>query len=245
MIRRPTAALFLAAASAAALGACTVGPDYQRPDVALTPAYHAAPPPEAAPAPRLDAWWRGFNDPELTTVVERAMAQNLDVAQAAARVRQSQAAARAAGAALLPQGAVQTSAAAGEQSLLNPIGEIGRHLPGFQRGYDLYDAGVGASWEIDLFGGLRRAQQAATADARASEAQAAAVRTAVAAEAADAYLQVRSFQARLAVARRQEADEQDLVALIEQRRAQGVAADRELRQVQADLDGVRAVIPPL
>jgi NodT family efflux transporter outer membrane factor (OMF) lipoprotein len=233
------------AASLLALAACTVGPDYRRPEVALTPAFHGQPPAEAAPAAPLDAWWRGFGDPALTTVVERAMAQNLDVAQAAARVRQSRAAARAAGAALAPQGSLQTSAAAGEVSLLSPFGELGSHLPGFERDYDLYDAGLGASWEIDLFGGLRRAREAANADARSSEAQAAAVRTAVAAEAADAYLQVRAYQARLAVARRQEASQQDLVALVQQRQAQGVAADRELSQARAELEGVRAVIPPL
>ena len=227
------------------LSACTLGPTYQRPALGQPARFHTdAPASTSAPA-RLDAWWDGFNDPELDRVVERAIAQNLDIEQARARILQSRAVAKAAGAALAPQANAVASAADQSQSLLSPIGEIGRHLPGFRRGVDVYDVGAAASWEIDLFGGLRRERDAARADARASEAQATAVRISVAADAADAYLQVRAYQARIEVARRQEATEQDLVALLERRSAQGVAADRELRLTRAELERVRASIPPL
>src|ERR1700761_7101224 len=85
--------------------ACAVGPDYQRPDLKLTASYMGAPASAASPAQPapIEAWWAGFNDPELTRVVERASAQNLDVAQAGARILQARAAARAAGAALAPR----------------------------------------------------------------------------------------------------------------------------------------------
>jgi NodT family efflux transporter outer membrane factor (OMF) lipoprotein len=245
MTARP-ALLALAFAAASLSANAAVGPNYHRPDIALTPGYHAATP--AAPGadtPPLDAWWDGFGDTELSRVVARAEAQNLDIEQARARLLQSRAAAKAAGAALAPQIDGTGSAAAIRQSLNGPIGTIGRHLPGFERDINDYTLGLGASWEIDVFGGLRRAHQAAKADAAAAAAQAIAIRTSVAAEAADAYLQVRGLQARIAVARRQETVEVDLVSLLQQRADQGVAADRELREGMAELEGVRASIPPL
>jgi NodT family efflux transporter outer membrane factor (OMF) lipoprotein len=235
----------LAAASALALSACAVGPNYQPPQAALTGGYHTPLPTEGAAKADLAAWWQGFGDPELSRIVERAAAQNLDVAQAAARVRQSRAALQAAGAALAPSLDAQGSAADGRQSLLSPIGEIGAHLPGFQRHYDDYQAGLSASWEIDLFGGLRRAREAARAEDAGARVQLAAVRTSIEAEAADAYLQARGYQARLAVARAQAKVEEDLLKLVNRRLEEGVSAEREGHQAQATLEAVRAAIPPL
>ncbi len=158
---------------------------------------------------------------------------------------QSRAVAKAAGAALLPRADLQGSVADVQLSLLSPFGEVGSEAPIFERDYDLYDVGAAASWEIDLFGGLRRARQAARADAQAERDDLAGVRVSVAAETADAYLQMRAYQARIAVARHQEDVEQRLVALLLMRRGEGVASDRELRQARAALDGVRAGLPPL
>jgi len=153
--------------------------------------------------------------------------------------------ARAAGAALLPQAGASGSVARVDQSLLSPIGEIGSHLPGFERDYDDYAVGASASWEIDLFGGLRREREAALAGARSAQATAQAVRISVAADAADAYLQVRAYQARLQVANRQLRTQEDLVSLVDQRARQGVSPDRDLNTAKAAMDGVRAAIPPL
>ena len=231
------------AAIALLASGCAVGPDYQRPDLKLTGAY-VTPAPVATSAP-IETWWDGFNDPMLVKVVERASAQNLDVQQAAAHILQARAVAAGAGAALLPQVDANGQAASVSQSLLSPIGQIGSHLPGFPRDLSDYQLGAAASWEIDLFGGLRRERDAARAEAQAAQADGAAVRVSVAADAADAYLQVRSFQARLDVARRQERTEQDLVALLTRRVGEGVSPERELHQAQATLLGVRATIPPL
>jgi len=239
--------LLISLLAATALAGCAVGPDYRKPDLALTPAFHTPTPaaePDARPA-RLDAWWTAFGDPELTRVVERAAAQNLDLEQARARLTQSRAAAKSAGAALLPVVDATGSAAKVDQSLDGPIGTIGRHLPGFERDIDDYTLGLGASWEIDLFGGLRRGREAARADADASAAQAQAVKVAIEADAADAYLQVRAYQARIAVAERQQRVEEDLVALLTRRLDQGVSAERELHLAEAALEGVRASVPPL
>ena len=242
---RRGAPLILAAALSP-LAACEVGPSYTRPDVTLTSTYVApnAAASSAVAAP-LDTWWDGFHDAELSRVVARAESQNLDIEQARDRVLQSRALVRAASAALLPQVNGSGSAAAVRQSLLGPIGSIGTHLPGFQRDIDDYTLGGAASWELDLFGGLRREHEAARADAEAAADEAVAIRTAVAGETADAYLQVRGLQARIAVAERQRAVEQDLVGLLEQRVGQGVSPDRESREARAELEGVNADIPPL
>lgn len=245
---KPSSVLRLALAAAAAPSvALAVGPDYRRPEIALTRAYHAAPAATApgASAAALDAWWTGFGDPALTRVVERALAQNLDIEQARQRVLQSRAVARAAGAALAPQVHAYGSATQVKQSLESPIGKIAGGLPGFARSYDDETLGVAASWELDLFGGLRREREAARADARDAARQTDAIRISVAAEAADAYLQVRGYQGRLAVARRQLQIQQDLVDLIGRRASEGVSPDRELREARASLEGVQATIPPL
>jgi NodT family efflux transporter outer membrane factor (OMF) lipoprotein len=92
---------------------------------------------------------------------------------------------------------------------------------------------------------LRRERQGAVADAKAARAQADAVKIAVEADAADAYLQVRAYQARLAVAHRQETVRQDLVALLNRRSGEGVSSERELHEAQAELEAVRAGVPPL
>jgi len=228
------------------LAGCMVGPNYEKPELGLRPGFVSAPTTNSSgPVVDLARWWTGFGDPELTKLVGRTLSENLDLAQARARVLQSRAAARAAGAALLPQASTDGSVADVQQSLQSPIGEIGRHLPGYKRNYDEYGLGAEASWEIDLFGGLRRGAQAARATALASANEAQALRTSVAAETADAYLQVRAYQGRIEVADRQARVEQDLVALLTKLANEGVAPDRELHQAEALLEAVRASIPPL
>src|SRR6202000_1591652 len=151
----------------------------------------------------IETWWTGFQDPALTRIVERALEQNLDLAAAIARVDQARAVAREAGAQLLPSGAATASVPPIRQSLNSPIGAIGRHLPGYDRNQTLYDADVGAQWEIDLFGGLHRGAEAARDEAEAAQAQQLGVRVSVAADAADAYFQARGDQARLGIAQTQ------------------------------------------
>lgn len=239
-IARPSIAV--AVALIASTSTAAVGSNYQQPNIPLTAAYLT---PSSPTAPSADRWWDAFNDPMLSKVVATALGQNLDLAAARARVLQSRAAAKAAGAALAPHAEAEGAAANEEQSLLSPIGEIGRHLPGYERQVDQDDLGLAASWEIDLFGGLRRAREGARAAAQASVADLGALRLTIAAETAEAYLQIRAYQARLRVARRQERVQEDLVALVRQRSGQGIASDRELNQAQGELEGVRAGIPRL
>jgi len=240
-----TARILAPSVAALLLSACAVGPNYKAPDLHLTQDFHATPAASAAQPLPLTTWWTAFGDPELDRIVERVRGQNLELAQASARLSQSRAAAKAAGAALLPTVAAAGDASSVRQSLQTPIGEIGRGLPGFKRDYNLYEAGVAASWEIDLFGGLRRQHEAARAEALGAADQAEAIRVAVTAEAADAYVAVRGLQARLDVARRQEGVQQDLAALLRRQVDEGVAPERELNQAEAALQHVRAGIPPL
>lgn len=229
------------------LSGCAVGPDYQKPAATLDPFYSASAVTAraASVAPPLESWWSGFNDPELTRIIERVLTQNLDLAAALARVQQTRAAAGAAGAQLLP--AVDTTAQASRihQSLESPIGQIGSHLPGFNRNASLYDLDVGASWEIDLFGGLRRGAQAARAEAEAAQAKQLGTRISVAADAADAYFQVRGDQARIAIAENQVATNAHLLDLIHLRYAHGLGTDREVAQTEALLSQARATLQPL
>jgi NodT family efflux transporter outer membrane factor (OMF) lipoprotein len=241
--------LALGLALASSIAACTVvGPDYEAPNTKLAPLHSEAAVEArqaAAPAPPLDQWWSGFNDPMLTRIIERTLAQNLDLAASAARIDQARATAKEAGSRLLPSGELETSLTGYNQSVDSPLGQIGRHLGQTERNLSLYDVGVGASWEIDLFGGLQRGVEAADAEAAAAEAAHAGVRVSVAAEAADAYFQIRGDQARLSLAQQQIATDEHLLDLVHQRRSQGAATDRETAQAEALRSQARATIPPL
>jgi NodT family efflux transporter outer membrane factor (OMF) lipoprotein len=243
----PVKAIAVVAAVGSLLAGCAVGPAYHRPAATLADFHSAAgaKPPDARISPPLDSWWRGFNDPELSRIVDRALAQNLDLAAALARVQQARAAAREAGARLAPAFAAAAQAETVHQSLESPTGRVASRLPGFQRDASLYDVGLGASWEIDLFGGLRRGAEAAGAEAQAAEAERLGVRVSVAAEAADAYLRIRGDQARLGVAANQIATDAQLLNLVQLRFGKGLAADREVAQAEALLAQARASVQPL
>ena len=235
-------------ATAALLGGCATGPRYLAPASSAPPAFVGGPAVDLRPAAQtvdLVNWWRGFDDPLLTSLVERALAQNLDLQQAGARVVQARAALKNANAALLPSG--QISGQAGEiyQSRETPIGRLGSAFPQFERSTETYELGLGASWELDLFGGRDAARDAARADWQASAAGAVAARLAVAAQTADTYIAIRTLQARLDVARAQTDTQQRLVDLIALQYRKGIAAELQLRQAEGALAQVRASIPAL
>jgi NodT family efflux transporter outer membrane factor (OMF) lipoprotein len=230
------------------MSGCAVGPSYRRPATTLEK-FHSAVAVEArptsAPTAALETWWEGFNDPMLSRLVQKARDQNLDLAAALARVRQARAAAREAGAQLLPTFDLNGQAARVHQSLESPVGQIANHVPGFNRDQSLYDVGLGASWELDLFGGLRRAKEAASAEARAAIAEQVGIRISVTADTADAYLRIRADQARIAVAEQQVATDEHLLELVRLRFGRGLAAVREVAQAEALLSQARASLQPL
>jgi NodT family efflux transporter outer membrane factor (OMF) lipoprotein len=227
---------------------CAVGPNYVRPEPALAQQFHgqaAVEQRQAATTADLVQWWNGFGDPLLSRFVAQALEQNLDLAQAAARVVQARAGLGAANAALLPSGNISGQAARAYQSVETPQGQMLSSTPGFDRHGSSYEVNLGANWELDLFGGLRRGHEAALAEYQASKAGAAAARLAVAAQTADIYITVRGLQARLDVARNQVKTQQDLVATIKLLYDKGLAAELQVRQAEGALAQVKASIPVL
>src|ERR1700744_2006673 len=136
-------AVVAAAVALSGFTGCAVGPNYQAPDVQPPFAYHGATALAArdggTAAPALNAWWHGFDDPELARIVDRTIAQNLDLAASLERVAQARAAAARAGASRLPEASVDASVARERQSLESPLGKVASPLPGYERTQTLSD----------------------------------------------------------------------------------------------------------
>ncbi|VVM69005.1 Outer membrane protein OprM [Pseudomonas fluorescens] len=234
--------------SASLIAGCAVGPEYQRPEAPLSNGYMGQATVEqrlGAPQASLVAWWEGFGDPQLADFVSKALAQNLDLAQAAARVTQARAGLGAANAALLPSGNISGQAARSYQSIETPLGQVLNSTPGFDRYGSSYELNLDASWEVDVFGGLRRGREAALAEYQASEAGAAATRLAIAAQTADIYITVRGLQSRLDIANRQVKTQEQLLEKVQLLYGKGLAASYEVRQTEGALSQVRATVPAL
>src|SRR5205814_3562192 len=117
--------------------------------------------------------------------------------------------------------------------------------PDFDRTGNSYEANVGASWEIDVFGGLRRGREAARAGYAASEAGAVATRLAVTAQTADVYVTIRGLQARISIATQQAQTSRQLLALVKLQYERGIAAELQVNQAEGALAQVEAQIPVL
>lgn len=227
---------------------CAVGPDYHRPQAPLAEQYIGRPAIEARTATttaNFVTWWEGFGDPQLSALVSQALVQNLDMAQAQARVAQARAALGAADAALLPSATLNGQAARAYQSVETPLGQILDATAGYNRYGNSYQANLDASWELDLFGGLRRGREATLADYQASEAGVVATRLAVAAQTADIYTTLRGLQTRLAIAQRQVDTQQELLEKVRLLHGQGLAAQFQVQQTEGQLSQVKASLPVL
>ena len=176
-----------------ALGACTVGPNYVAPKVAL-PAAWAAP---SAPLPEPRDWWRDLGDARLDALVARALAGNLDIEQALARIDQARAQAGLARANQLPAGEVDGSLARSRQSLDAGLGQISHYVPDYPRVSDEAQGTLSAAWQLDLAGGNRRTREAALAQLAGAHAGVDAARLSVAGAVVTAYIDLRITQARL------------------------------------------------
>ncbi|WP_438857967.1 efflux transporter outer membrane subunit [Achromobacter spanius] len=243
--RKHAVPLFL---SSLLLAGCAVGPDYQQPDTASAPHFMGQAAIQARQAPAAAdtrVWWQGFHDPLLTQLVERALDQNLDIAQAVARVAQSRAGLRSATAAMLPSAAVAGQAARARQSLETPQGQLLNATPDYNRYGDYYELGLNAGWEVDLFGGLQRQREAAVANYQGAEAGVAAARLAVAAQTADIYVLIRGLQTRLDIAREQVRTRSQLLATVQLQFDKGLAAELQVHQSTGALAEVRATVPVL
>ena len=124
--------LLAAAVLAVTATGCAVGPDYRRPDAPVPGHYLGQAAPARAPAGELATWWNGFGDPQLARYVAQALENNLDLAQATARVAQARAGLGAANAALLPSAAVAGTAARANQNTQTPRNRDSPTTPGTQ-----------------------------------------------------------------------------------------------------------------
>jgi outer membrane protein, multidrug efflux system len=218
----------------AALGACHIGPDYQRPETAVPHAWNGASPEAAAAWPSAE-WWTNFGSPQLDELIAEARRSNTDLAAAAARVRQADAQARIAGAPLLPS--VGANIQTGPVRQLNNIGK--------ERHRIVYQGMLQASYEIDFWGKNRAALDAAKASASASRYDWQVVSLTITTGVATSYFQALGLQDRLRVARDNLARAQhDLDGLAEQQRM-GLVPQLAVVQQQTVVDGLAALIPPI
>jgi NodT family efflux transporter outer membrane factor (OMF) lipoprotein len=210
-----------------------VGPrPAQPPGAAVTPpaAWQTALP---GTAPISGDWWQGFGDPILTRIVAAALANNDDIAIAAARVAEARAQFRLAHAQLLPT--LGFGAGGDRERFLNAFG-----MPTYQTAGE---AELSASWDTDLFGRLADANAAARAALLASQAGQEGVRLAVASSAASGYLTLRALDARLVVLRETLAAREDSVRIARRRAETGYSSELERQQAEAEYQATLQLIP--
>ncbi|MDR9501825.1 MAG: efflux transporter outer membrane subunit [Desulfurivibrionaceae bacterium] len=233
--RRKAAWSMLAGAMVAAwlTGCAAVGPDYQRPAPRTPAKWHS----ELgsglnAMEYREMEWWAAFSDPLLQSLIEAALTNNLDSKEARARVREARARRGFSQAGQFPT--LDASAAANRSK-----------SSGSATTRNYYAVGFDAGWELDIFGGVRRAVEAAEAELDASREGLADVLVTLTAEVALNYLDVRTFQARLAVAHANLALQQQSLELTEFNQQAGVGDERAVAQARANLENSRAQLPGL
>jgi NodT family efflux transporter outer membrane factor (OMF) lipoprotein len=227
-------------------GGCAVGPDYHAP-AANAPAQwsEALAGGETNQGAAVAAWWQTFNDPELDSLVERAVQANLDLKIAEARVREARAQYGIAAADFGPTVDANSSLARQATSTHQPVlGSL--PIPGnvpFVN--NVYQAGFDASWEIDVFGGTRRAVEAANADLAATEYSRQDAQVTLVAEVARNYVDVRGYQQRLAIAQHNIQAQTDALTLTKDRAKQGIGNDLDVQQAATVLAQTQAQVPTL
>ena len=234
LVRAPIVAVVLVAGAVAA--GCGVKRTYVAPTPSVPAAWDgSAPRPGEGGEEALAAWWSAFGDPQLTSFVMRAVAGNLDVRTALSRVREARASMRAARAPLRPSVDASASARASGTG-----GEAG--LSGTSQQYSL---GLDASWELDVFGGIQSGVDAATATADARTADLQDVLVSLVAEVALDYIDVRSTQQRLEIARSNVSLQEQTLDLTQLRQQAGLGTDLEVQQALANVETTRAQIASL
>ncbi|WP_448046433.1 efflux transporter outer membrane subunit [Bradyrhizobium liaoningense] len=220
------------------LGGCAVGPDYRTP-LLPTPAQWSRTGVATAAPPALPRWWTRLRDPLLNQLVAEAVDGNLDVATASARVREARASYRQAVGALLPALAHSDSARLAKGT------NFPSAAPGPNGTSGLYQAGLDASWELDLFGANRRASEAAGYGLDASEENLRAVLLTLVGDVASNYVQARGYQARIALARRTAQSQDETTEITRGRLAVGTSSAADLANATGQAATTRAAIPAL
>ena len=233
---------------ALALAACSVGPDFVRPELPAVDAFTHAGTESASTAPAGIAmpdaahgpFWEGFGDARLTALVEDALTANLDLHVALARYDRANALLRGARFDQLP--GITASAEASES---RASADQAAGLARGERDGESYSAGIAATWEIDLFGRIRRDIEAGRAEALAGYADLQAAQVAIAGEVAHTYIELRGAQERLRVARDNAGIQSETMRLVQARFDAGRDSEFDTTRARAQLEATTARIPAL
>jgi multidrug efflux system outer membrane protein len=222
-----------------AVAGCTVGPDYVRPKNSLPASWHSKLEDGLTAMPidpnTLASWWTKLGDPQLSSLIKRAVAGNLDLATAKSRVRESRARRSIARGVLFP-----TLNAAGSATSSRTDTNTGADTSG-----QIYSSSFDAGWEMDVFGGARRSIEAANADLQASEENLHDVLVTLLAETALNYVEVRTFQARLAAAEASLTAQNETYELTQWLSEAGLEDELAMYQARYNLENTRSQIPTL
>lgn len=250
---------FCAAFLAASVAGCAVGPNFTPPNPDLPPAWSADAQAGAGQvvATSTDAgvaaWWTSFNDPELTSLIDRVAAANLDARQALLRIAEARAQRDIVAAGEGPAVNANASAQINRLSETTPTGalfsKVGQ-FPGLSgvsipNPYDQYQAGFDVSWEIDLFGRVRRSVEAAKALSQASVEDSRAVLISTLGDVGHAYIDLRGAQAKRRIVEENVATERDLLDLAAQRRRAGLNTEIDVARAAAEASSSAAALPLL
>jgi ABC-2 type transport system ATP-binding protein len=255
----PARIVLAAAVAAVFLAGCEVGPNYKEPTVAMPDNWSAASGSGVTTGPAdVARWWTAFGDSTLTGLIGRAVQANHDLRIAEARLRQSRAQRAFAAAGLWPT--LDASAGYTDQRISGhtTIGGLasgsqgaGAAAPpggggsGFPLESNLYQVGFDASWELDVFGGKRRALEAASADVAASQEARRDTLVTLLAEVARNYVELRGLQQRLGVARQTVQAQQQVVEITRDRFRGAIAGELDVAQASALLASTQSQVPPL
>jgi len=234
-IRTRTAPTALLAAALA--GCTTVGPNYRPPETQLSEAWVSPVSSEAVDG----MWWQRFDDPLLAELVDAAIADNKDIEEAGARLREARANRDAVYGRELPQAgmsAIATQNRLSENGQL-PVGKV----PGLGRNLAIYDVGFDASWEIDLWGGTRRAIESSEARAEAAEEARRGVILQVIAEVVRAYIDLRTAQAMRSNAVADAEAQAGIARLVGDRLRVGAASRVDYLRAETQARSTAAAIP--
>jgi multidrug efflux system outer membrane protein len=231
---------------ASLVSACTVGPKYVASPPAVPAAWTEAPSAGEALRPAsLERWWTEFHDPELDDLVTRAVAGNLDLKIAAARVREARAARGIAESAALPQVGVNASGARVERSDAVPPfrSVVSGPSPFGDRTQNLFEAGFDAGWELDVFGGVRRDVEAAVAQLQAAEESRRDVLVTLIADVARNYAELRGAQRQIEILDDTIRSQQDTLDLVRARFDAGLGTALDVERADGLLETTRSRRP--
>ena len=225
-------------------GCHAVGPDYKRPDITAPTGYIGGNEQGGIVSTQVDPaklarWWECFSSAQLKSLVERSIEGNRDLKIAASRVREAKALRRVSRAGMAPSIDIGAS---GRRSRNSERVEFGF---GGERESTFFDVGADASWELDLFGGVRRGVEASDADLAAAIEGGREVLVSLVAEVASSYIELRSYQERIAVVEGAIRSQRDTAELIKTRMDAGLSAELEYRQALAQVSLRESRLPAL